>query len=364
MIKEPSDRNAYPFDTSRVATVRILMKDKDWDFCMTHPFEEQYVKADFWFDGELVPSVGVRTKGNSSLGQAVGWQSPRMPLAVDFNLLNKARSFHGVQKVFLNNGWSDPTLIREIVAYDVFAEMGLPTPRATLVDLWVNDIHLGVYTMAEVIGKSFLKSHFTDASGNLYKPELVSARLDWTEKDAYKDLSSPFFPQPERQDPALYTNIGGGPLIDILRTLGEEEAVALYQPEPGEEGNIARGLPPVFMPKTYVEGMMLKTNENNPDYSGLFRFLDVLNNEPDATFPQEIEKVLDVDQASYPGMESKMSAFLKERLGGLKLETMSVVDERVSLHYLYRRRGDINWAIFTSDLSQLAGTAKLDVYIG
>jgi Domain of unknown function (DUF4956) len=74
--------------------------------------------------------------------------------------------------------------------------------------------------------------------------------------------------------------------------------------------------------------------------------------------------MISVHQASYPGLEGKMSAFLKERLGGLKLETMSVVDERVSLHYLYRRRTDINWASFTSDLSQLAGTAKVDVFIG
>jgi spore coat protein CotH len=297
MLKASSGRNAHPFSTDHVATVRILMQEKDWDFCLTHPFEEQYVKADFWFDDELVPDIGVRTKGNSSLGQAVGWKSPRMPLAVDFNLLNRARTFHGVQKVFLNNGWSDPTLIREIVAYDVFAEMGLPTPRAALVDLWVNNNHLGVYTMAEVVGKSFLESHFTDSLGNLYKPELISARLDWTEKDAYKDFSSPFFPQAPKQDPALYTNIGGGPLIDILKTLGEEESVALYEPLPEVQGNVGRGLPPVFMPKTYVEGMMLKTNENNPDYSGLFRFLEVLNNEPAATFPREIEKVLDVDQA-------------------------------------------------------------------
>jgi spore coat protein CotH len=293
--EEPHDRYAYPFDTSRVATVRIEMLDKDWEFCMTHPFEEQYVPADFWFDDELVTNVGVRTKGNSSLGQAVGWGSPRMPLAVDFNLLNRSRSFHGVKKVFLNNGWSDPTLIREILAYDIFASIGLPTPRATLIDLWVNDIHLGVYTMAEVIDTSFLRLHFDDASGNLYKPELAVARLNWTEKDAYKSLTMPGIPEQPRQDPALYTNIGGGPLIDILRALGKEKSVAIYEDITPLEGDLVHGLPPVIMPRNYLEAMALKTNENNPDYSGLFKFLDVLNNEPDETFPQEIEKVLDVD---------------------------------------------------------------------
>jgi len=42
--------------------------------------------------------------------------------------------------------------------------------------------------------------------------------------------------------------------------------------------------------------MGLKTNENKSDHSLLLRFLDILNNEPDETFPDKIEKVLDVDE--------------------------------------------------------------------
>jgi spore coat protein CotH len=45
-----------------------------------------------------------------------------------------------------------------------------------------------------------------------------------------------------------------------------------------------------------IEQMGLKTNENSPDHSALFRFLEVLNKCPDETFPTEIEKVLDVDE--------------------------------------------------------------------
>jgi len=294
--RKTADKSMEPFTTDRVATVRIVMEEEDWSFCQTNAFEEQYVPADFWFDNELVPDVGVRPKGNSSLGQAVGWGSPRMPLAVDFNIFNRARTFHGLKKVFLNNGWSDPTLIREIVAYEIFAAMGLPTPRASLIDLWVNDTHLGVYTMAEMVDQTFLKRHFADASGNLYKPELVAARLDWTEKDLNRRFTFPGMPKQPRHDPALYTNIGGAPLIDLLHALGKEDMVAIYEPIPAAEGNMFRGLPPFRFPRDYLEAMALKTNENNPDYSGLLHFLDILNNEPDETFPEEIEKVLDVDQ--------------------------------------------------------------------
>lgn len=273
------------------------MDEEHWAFCMERAFEESYVPADFWFDEEKIPFVGVRTKGNSSLGQAVGWDSPRMPLCVDFNLFNRARNFYGVKKVFLNNGWSDPTLIREVVAYDIFAQMDIPAPRASLVDLRVNDMRLGVYTMVEMVDKTFLRNNFKDPSGNLYKPELVAARLDWTEKDADKDLTaSPFFQEQPRHDPVLYTNIGSAPLIDLLRALGQEDLVSAYKPIAPPEGDKSRGLPPLYMPRNYPEAMALKTNTNNPDYSALFKLLDVLNNEPNETFPVEIEKVLDVDQ--------------------------------------------------------------------
>lgn len=74
--------------------------------------------------------------------------------------------------------------------------------------------------------------------------------------------------------------------------------------------------------------------------------------------------MISVDQSSYPDLEGRLSAFLRERLGGLRLETMSVLEDRVSLHYQYRRRAGYDWAAFTRDLNQMAGAAKLDVYIG
>ena len=291
------DDGSFPFYKDRVATVRIVMEEEDWSFCLTNAFEEQYVPGDFWFDDELIPGVGVRPKGNSSLGQAIGWDSPRIPLAVDFNIFNRARSFHGVKKVFLNNGWSDPTLIREVLTYEIFAEAGLPTPRASLVDVWVNETHLGVYTMVEMVDRTFIDHHFDDASGNLYKPELMVARLDWTEDDIDADLSSPFMPEPQpRHDPILYTNIGGAPLIDLLKALGQEDMVAIYTPIPKPEGDLNRGLPPMRMPENLLEAMALKTNENNPDYTELFAFLEVLNRLPSKNTLEDFEEVMDVDE--------------------------------------------------------------------
>jgi hypothetical protein len=175
--------------------------------------------------------------------------------------------------------------------------MVIPTPRASLVDVWVNDTRLGVYTMVEMVDQTFIARYFDDASGNLYKPELVAARLDWTEADVDTDFNSPFLPEPPpRHNPVLYTNIGGAPLIDLLKALGQEEMVSLYTPILAPEGNLSRGLPPFRMSRNYLEAMALKTNENNPDYTALFRLLDVLNTNPSDNSLADIEEVMDVDE--------------------------------------------------------------------
>jgi hypothetical protein len=73
--------------------------------------------------------------------------------------------------------------------------------------------------------------------------------------------------------------------------------------------------------------------------------------------------MVSVEQSSFPTLERKLTAFLKERLRGLSLETMSTVDDRVGLHYQYRRQSGYDWAAFTSELNQLAKPAKIEVFI-
>jgi hypothetical protein len=74
--------------------------------------------------------------------------------------------------------------------------------------------------------------------------------------------------------------------------------------------------------------------------------------------------MISLDQPSYAGLESRMSSFLKEKLRGLRLETMSVLEGRVSLHYQYRKRTGFDWAAFTGELNALAGPAKVEIFIG
>jgi hypothetical protein len=74
--------------------------------------------------------------------------------------------------------------------------------------------------------------------------------------------------------------------------------------------------------------------------------------------------MISVDRPSYPVLEKKLTSFLKERIRGLSLETMSTLDERISLHYQYRRQPGFDWAAFTNELNKVAGATKIDVFVG
>ena len=74
--------------------------------------------------------------------------------------------------------------------------------------------------------------------------------------------------------------------------------------------------------------------------------------------------MISVTQSSFPTLEKKLTAFLRERLRSLSLENMSTLDDRVGLHYQYRRRSGFDWAAFTNELNQLTSPAKVEIFVG
>lgn len=71
-----------------------------------------------------------------------------------------------------------------------------------------------------------------------------------------------------------------------------------------------------------------------------------------------------VDEAAFQALRPRLDEFLGEHLSGLRLETVSVLDDRVSLRYQYRRRGSPDWPTFVAQLTGLDETARIEVFAG
>jgi len=71
-----------------------------------------------------------------------------------------------------------------------------------------------------------------------------------------------------------------------------------------------------------------------------------------------------LDQGAYSDIENRLNTFLQSSLRGLRLETMSVLEDRVSLYYQYRTQRGFDWTAFTRELNQIASPAKVEVFVG
>jgi len=169
--------NDSPFITDRVLVVEIELEDDAWQAILDDPESETYQSANLVYDGERLDEVAVRVKGNSSLNAVAGDpDSVRFSFKLDTNRIVSGQKFRGVKKLNFNNGFKDPSLIREHLGYRLAREFGLPAARTAFVDLTVAGLHLGLYTVVEHVDDDFVERWFDEDDGDLYKP-------DWPDGD-------------------------------------------------------------------------------------------------------------------------------------------------------------------------------------
>ena len=148
------------------------------------------------FDGQLYGAIRVRFKGNSSFNFARN--SLKRSLKLDFNDLEKGRTFFGLTKLNLNNNAMDrPKSGRRWLTTSCATErFRLPAPPLPRVFITVPGKHdksyAGLYTIVEQVDERFLKNRFGAEDGLLLKPEL-SPGLPYLGSDwaAYTDRVQP-----------------------------------------------------------------------------------------------------------------------------------------------------------------------------
>lgn len=186
------------FSKEQIFKVSIEMTDANWQSLLDTAQEEVWHPADLVFNGAKLSNVGFRTKGQSSLSMLAnipeGHASEhRFGFKIDMNRYQEQK-FMGSKMLVLGSGFADPTMMRDVIAYQLFTDVGMPSPRASFVDLWVAGEHLGVFSLIEAIDGEFVERHFdddqdNDLKGDLYKGE-VNNQLTWSGDDISSYSSS------------------------------------------------------------------------------------------------------------------------------------------------------------------------------
>lgn len=126
-----------------------------------------YIAASVTIDGTAMDSVGVQFKGNSSYYNVPG---NKKPFTLAFDEYVDTQRYDGLKSINLNNGYQDPTLLKEKMFLDFCNEVGgINAPRANYAKLYINGSYYGLYLMVERVAKKFCKERFGNGDGTLYK---------------------------------------------------------------------------------------------------------------------------------------------------------------------------------------------------
>ena len=189
----PSSENtvATAFTPTAVNTLSITITDENWQDILDNPLDEEYHETAITFNGVTLDSVAIRTKGGSSLRNVANSSSDRYSFKVDINEYVSGQKFFGLKKFTLQNSFNDPSYMREVIAYELMDEMGVPTPEHAYVNFYVNGELFGLYLMVEAVDGEFIEKHFANSNGDLYKPDGTGSDLLWLGDDiqSYTDIN-------------------------------------------------------------------------------------------------------------------------------------------------------------------------------
>jgi len=228
----------FIFENDDIISFHITVNHEDWLKMWDRPFA--YVKCTIRFGDEVYEDIGLRFKGNSSSSV----RGLKKSYKFKFDEFDKKQRFYGFKKLNFSNGFRDPSLLREKLAYDLFREAGVPASRATFAKLYLtidghyDDEYIGLYTLVEQVDKVFLNDRFSDTSGNLFKYEgMFGFVYKGDTKEAYEKEYEAKLSKKQRDYSVLIRfikllNDGFDTGFDTLRT---QPTASALNPAPPEE---------------------------------------------------------------------------------------------------------------------------------
>jgi hypothetical protein len=162
------------YDVSKVPKIEIQFEHTNWDSIL-HDYwyeaKDERLLSTVTINGEQFDSVGVRYKGFSSYDK----DYQKKPLNIQLDYLISNQSYQGIETLKLSNGWRDPSLIREVLAYEIARDY-MPASRANFVKIYINNEYFGIYSSAESVDKNFLENHFYENNGVFFKGAAARTR--------------------------------------------------------------------------------------------------------------------------------------------------------------------------------------------
>lgn len=186
------------YSISKIQKIEIQFAQSNWDYILdTNKYgNDAYILAQsVMVNGVILDSVGVKYKGSSSYDSTY----KKNPLHLKLDKF-KNNDYKGITDIKLANIYSDPSMIREVLAYSI-SNKYMHSSHANFAMVFINGRYYGLYSNDEVISKTFCSSHFySDASNPMFKcSQLVASPYSKSSLKYISKDSLDYFPRYEME---------------------------------------------------------------------------------------------------------------------------------------------------------------------
>ena len=256
------------FDQSRVHTIDIVMDD--WDGFIKTATSEEYSVATVVIDGEAYCNVGIRGKGNTSLSSVASMNSERYSFKIEFDQYDSTMSYHGLDKLSLNNLIQDNTMMKDYLVYTMMNEFGVNTPLCSYVNITVNGEDWGLYLAVEGVEDAFLQRNYGSDYGELYKPDSMNMGGG---RGAGKDFNmDEFMERFEQEGTDSEGNKGSSGSTDAQSGASVNGSDGMTMPEGFEGFTMPEGFGDFTMPEGFGDFTMPEGSDNSERPEGFGSF--------------------------------------------------------------------------------------------
>lgn len=180
-----------------------------WDNFIEECENEEYSPCAVVIDGEAYKNVGIRAKGNTSLSSVAAYGNDRYSFKIEFDCYESGKSYHGLDKISLNNIIQDNTYMKDYLVYRMMRDFGAASPLCSYAYIRVNGEDWSLYLAVEGVEESFLMRNYGNDYGNLYKPDSMDmgggrgngGRFDPDDMKNFMEGEGMQFPPDQRENP-------------------------------------------------------------------------------------------------------------------------------------------------------------------
>lgn len=148
------------FDLNTITEVELTLSEASIAALTADPYT--YAEGDLRIGDTVLTGVGVRLKGSQDLTA-----KPSFKISIDE--YDTSLDYGGMERLTFNNMEDDAAQIREVLAFNLWAQAGMVAPRAAFSRVLVNGELFGLYASIETMDENFLARHYQDDGGDLWE---------------------------------------------------------------------------------------------------------------------------------------------------------------------------------------------------